>query len=144
MRLRKRVNFVGIRIQYRNDFSTIHHFCFRHKTVCDATTSYDSNLVCILAFCTKHGRRYAFCTRKINNLAILVQIIKFSLPITTNCKYINIVFLNIVNLLSKVILNDYLVSIASSLNRLNTFKHIIANIQLAAPFIKAIACNANN
>lgn len=60
-------------------------------------------------------------------------------PIRTNGKDVHIVLLNIVNLLTKIVLNDNFVSLANSFNSFNTFQYVIAHIEFTSAFVKAVA-----
>ena len=65
-------------------------------------------------------------------------------PIRANGKDVHIVLLNIVNLLTKIVLNDNFISIANSFNSFNTFQYVIAHIEFTSAFIKTIAGYTNN
>ncbi len=112
--------------------------------MCNTSTANNPDTIGILAFCSQHCGRDSFGSGKINNFTILIQVIKFTHPITTDCKDIYIIFLNIINLLTKIVLNDHLVSISSCFNRFNSFKNIVSNIQFSTTTVKAITSNTNN
>src|SRR5574344_2158231 len=67
-----------------------------------------------------------------------------SFPVTSDCENVNVILLYVINFLTDIVLNNNFISKTSRLNSLNTFKHVIANIQLSTAHIKAITSNSNN
>lgn len=60
--------------------------------------------------------------------ALFIQIVKLSNPVKTDGENVNIIFLNIIYLLIKVILNNYLISVSCNYYRLNTLKNIVTHV----------------
>ena len=100
MFLGKQTGFVHRRIEDLSHFNTIHHFCFRNKPMCNATTANYSQTISTLALSTQLRTTDTLCPRKIYYLTVFFQIIKFSFPVATNSKDIHIIPLYIINLLS--------------------------------------------
>ncbi len=107
-----------------------------NKSFGNTATSHYTQFYRIDILISKFSGRYALCTRQIHYFAILFKIIKLSFPIRSNSKNIYIIFLNIINFLTDIILYNNFIGITGTSHGFNTLQHIISNIQLSPILVK--------
>ncbi len=98
-----------------------HHLALWHKTTCNTASTHNSNTMTPIGCSSKLRRRYTFCSWKVDHLAVLVQVIEFTLPVRPDGEYINSILLYIINLLTHIILYNHLICIARGFNGIHTF-----------------------
>lgn len=83
-------------------------------------------------------------TVQINNLTVIFEIIKFPSPVRSYYQEINVIFGNIAEFLSLVLLYDNLVSKACLPYIFDSFQKAVLNIQLAPFYIVTLTGNSYN
>ena len=136
--LRKGCSRGGIKIVGAYYIHAIHKSGLGNKATGNAATANNTDTGGHLLLFAKHRGGDALGAGEINDLAIFVQIIKLAFPVGTNGEDVYIVFLNVVNLLTEIVFYDYLIGQACGLNGLDTLKHVIAHVELAALAIKIV------
>ena len=86
----------------------------------------------------------ALGARKIDYLAILIEIIKLSDPIGSDRENIDIISSDIVDLLSFIFLNDDLVRKTGRFDCGNTFNEGLLVVDLPSGFVIVVACDADD
>ena len=122
----------------------IHHLGFGHETMGDATTADDANAIDVLALGTEHGTADAFGAGQIDDLAVFVEVVELALPIAADGEDVDIVLLDVVDLLTEVILDDDFVGVACGLDGFDTLEDVVADIELAATTIEAVAGDSDD
>ena len=77
-------------------------------------------------------------------MTVLIQIIKFPLPVRPDCKNINAIAAYVIYFLSFIFLDDDFIGKACSPDCVDSFHQGLLNIDLPAAFIKVFRCNTDN
>ena len=133
-----------IGIQDRDDLSSAYNLRLGNETARDAAGADDSDAIGILRLLTKLSTRNAFRTRKIDYLAVLIQVVELPYPVRADGEDIDIVLLDIINLLAGVVLNDNLVGKTRCLDSFDPFQDIVSDIELATSLVKAIGSHTDD
>ena len=110
----------------------------------NATAAHDPDRDGLLGFITELRRGDALRTRQVHDLAEFVEVIELAFPIRTYRKDIDVVFLNVINLLADIVLDNHLVGKARCAYSLDTFQHVVADIQLSALAVEIVVGNPDN
>lgn len=130
-----------IGIQDRDDLSSADNLRLGHEAARDAAGADDADATGILSLLTKLSTRDAFCSRKIDYLAVLVQIVELPYPVRADGEDIDIVFLDIINLLAYIVLDDDFVSITRRLHGLNAFQDIVPGVEFPTSLVERVTRN---
>ena len=69
-------------------------------------------------------------TFQVNDVTVILQIVKFTSPVRSNDKNINVIFDNIVNFLTLVFLNNDLICQSCPSDIFNSFDQTVSDVQL--------------
>ena len=83
-------------------------------------------------------------TFQVNDVTVILQIVKFTSPVRSNDKNINVIFDNIVNFLTLVFLNNDLICQSCPSDIFNSFDQTVSDVQLPTFNIVALTGNADN
>ena len=132
-----RLGFVGI--EDGDDLRPAHDLGFRDEPACNPAGAYNPNLADILCLLTKLCAGNTLGARKIDHLAVLVQIVELPYPVGPDGKDIHVILLNIIDLLPHIVLDDHLIGIPGRLHGLDALQDIVPDIELPPSAVKAIA-----
>ena len=90
------------------------------------------------------GTGNIFGTFQINDLAVILQIIKFATPVRTDYQKVDIIFCNVIKLLPLIFLYNDLIRKTGLADIFDTLQKIVLYIQLAAFDIKALTGDSHN
>ena len=133
---------IGIEDSY--DIGPAHDLGFRNEPTGNPARADDPNLADILCLLTELRAGDSLGARKIDHLAVLVQIVELPHPVGPDGEDIHIILLDIIDLLPHIILDDNLIGIPGSLDGLNTFEDIVSDIEFTTAPVEAIARHPNN
>ena len=84
------------------------------------------------------------CAWQIDHLAVLFEIVEVAFPVRSYGEDIHVVFLDVVDLLPFVLLDDHLIDVARLLDRLDTFHHAVPCVHLPALKIEVVSGHPHN
>ncbi len=126
-------------IEDGDDICPAHNLGFRYEPAGYPAGTDDTDLADILRFLTELRAGNALGARKIDHLAVLVQVVELSLPVGPDGEDIDIILLDIVNLLPNIVLDDDLIGISGCFDGLDTLQDIIAHIEFPSPPVETVA-----
>lgn len=135
----KGVSLGLVGIEDGDDIGPAHDLGFRDEPTGDPTGTDNPDLADILSLFAELCAGDALGARKIDYLAVLVQIVELPHPIGPDGKDIHVILLDIINLLPHIILDDDLIGISSCLHGLYALQDIVPDIELSSPPVEAIA-----
>lgn len=135
----KSVGLGLVGIEDGDDIGPAHNLGFRYKPAGYPPGTDDTDLADILRFLTELRTGNALGARKIDDFAILVQVVELPLPVGPDGKDIHIILLDIVYLLPHIILDDYLIGISGCFDSLDTLQDIVPDVEFSTSPIKAVA-----
>ncbi len=133
-----------IGIQDRNDLSSADNLRLGHEAPRDAAGADDADAIGILCLLTKLSTRDAFRTREVDYLAVLVQVVELPYPVRADGEDIDIVFLDIINLLAYIVLDDDFVGIPRRLHGLNAFQDIVPGVEFPTSLVERVTRNPDD
>lgn len=136
------LGFVGI--EDGDDIGTTNYLGFRNEPAGDPARSDDPNLTDILRLLAELRAGDALGARKIDHLAVLVQIVELPHPVRPDGEDIHIILLDIIDLLPHIVLDDDLIGISGSFDGLDTFQDIVPDIEFSTSPVKAVARHTDN
>ena len=124
----KGVSLSLVGIEDGDDIGPAHDLGFRDEPTGDPAGTDDPDLADILRLFAKLRAGDSLGARKIDHLAVLVQIVELPHPVGPDGKDIHIILLDIINLLPHIVLDDHLIGIPGRLHGLNALKDIVTDV----------------
>ena len=120
------------------NFHAVDECGFGNETTGDVAATGDAHPDDCLFLLAQHCRRDALGAGKIYNLAILAKVIELAFPIASYGKDVDIVLLDVVDFLAKVVFYYYLVGEACRFYSLNPFEDVVAYVELASLAVETV------
>lgn len=133
-----------IGVQDRDDLGTADDLRLGDEPPRNTAGADNSDAECLLGLLAELSAGDAFRTRKVDNLAILIQVIELPYPVRSDGEDIDIVFLDIINLLAGVVLNDNLVGKTRCLDSFDPLQDVVTDIEFATSLVKAIGSHTDD
>ena len=127
-----------------NDAHAIHHVGFLREALGNTAAANNADRHRFLVLVAQLRRGNAFRAGQVHDIAEFIEVIELAFPIGTYREDIDIVFLDIVNFLPDIVLDNHQVGKARSTHGFDTFEHVVADIQLSAFAVEIVVGNPDN
>lgn len=133
-----------IGVQDRDDLGTADDLRLGDEPPRNTAGADNADAECLLGLLAELSAGDAFRTRKVDNLAILIQVIELPYPVRSDGEDIDIVLLDIINLLAYIVLDDDLVSISRRLHGLNALQDIVPGVEFPTSLVERVTRNPDD
>ena len=133
-----------VRIVDANELHTADVACLRHEPPGDAPAADEAHADDFMIVDPPHGTGDALRPLEVAHLAEVFQVIEFSLPIGAQDEKIDAVFLDVLDLLPDMVLDNDLIGEAGLLDVLDARHQGVHDVELAARLIEALRRHADD
>ena len=81
---------------------------------------------------------------QVDHLAVFAEVVEVALPVGAHGEDVDVVFLDVVDLLAHIVLDDDLVGQARGLHGLHALEHVVAHVELAALAVEIVVGDAHD
>ena len=115
-----------------------------HKTAGNAPGADDTNPQLRTGLGTELGAGDTLGAGQIDDLAIFFQIVEMALPVAADGEDVDIVFLDVVDLLTEIVFDDNLIGITGGPDGFDALKHVVTDVELAALAVETVVGDTDN